>query len=176
MSKSVGKVFENNFKESVPEHIWYYRPPDSAQGFDVGASSKLRFSQRSPCDCMLFNGEYLFCFELKSVSGNSISFERTKEDKGIIHKYQIDSLFRFSKYKNVISGFLLDFRGTDKTYFLDIKDFLHMISQISKKSFHEKDLLRYCTPVEIEKKKMRVNYRYNVDCMINKIVKERCHK
>ena len=70
--------------------MFYYRPPDSAQSF--GSNSNLRFSAKSPCDCFMFNGKFLYTLELKSVGTTSISFERTKEDKGVIHKHQIDNL------------------------------------------------------------------------------------
>ena len=96
-----------------------YRPPDAAQSFDM--SVKLRFSQHSPCDFMIFSGDRntFWTLELKTFEG-SCSFERTKEDKGIIHYYQIESLKNFSTYKNVRSGFILDFRKTNNTYFLNI--------------------------------------------------------
>ena len=35
MARSVGKQFEDNFKNSVPKYMLSHRPPDSAQGFDV---------------------------------------------------------------------------------------------------------------------------------------------
>ena len=101
--------------------------------------------------------------ELKSVGTTSISFERAKEDKGVIHKHQIDKLLEFSKYKNIISGLLLDFRLSDKTYFCTIEEFVNMINNLDKKSFNEKDLYEWCNPIVIEKKKMKVNYRYSVE-------------
>ena len=103
----------------------------------------------------------MYALELKSVQTNSISFERSKEDKGIIHYYQIESLKKFSNYHNVVAGFILDFRSSDNTYFIDIDNFISMINEIAKKSFNEKDLLKY-SPILIEKKKLKVNYRYNV--------------
>ena len=33
MSKSIGKIFEQNWKASIPEGIFVYRPPDAAQSF-----------------------------------------------------------------------------------------------------------------------------------------------
>lgn len=161
ISKNIGKVFEENFKKSVPNDIWYYRPPDSAQSF--GSNSNLRFSAKSPCDCFMFDGEKLYTLELKSVGTASISFERSKEDKGVIHKHQIDKLIEFSKYKNIISGFLFDFRLSEKTYFCTIEEFVNMINHLDKKSFNEKDLFEWCKPIEIEKKKLKVNYRYDID-------------
>lgn len=160
--KSTGKVFEQNWKASCPDYLLVYRPPDAAQSFDM--SSKLRFSQRSPADFFIFNGEtgIFYTLECKSFVG-SCSFERDKTDKGIIHYYQIESLSKFKQYKNIVSGFLLDFRKSDNTYFLDVDDFSQMIEQIGKKSFNEDDMLKYCSPILIEKRKLKVNYRYNVE-------------
>lgn len=161
IGKNIGKVFEENWKKSIPKNVWYYRPPDSAQSF--GNTTNLRFSAKSPCDCFMFNGEVLYTLELKSVGTTSISFEKTKEDKGVIHKHQIDKLLEFSTYKNIISGFLLDFRLSDKTYFCMIEEFVNMINRLGKKSFNESDLFKWCNPIEIEKKKMKVNYKYSVE-------------
>ena len=159
--KNVGKVFEDNWKKSCPNWLFVYRPPDASQSFDMG--SKLRFSNKSPCDYFLYNGERLWTIELKSVAGTSISFEREKEDNGVIHFYQVENLKNFSEYKNVISGFLVDFRGSDNTYFLNIKEWDDLINSIDKKSFNETDLLKFANPVLIDKKKLKVNYRYNVE-------------
>ena len=161
IAKNIGKVFEQNWKASIPDNVFYYRPPDSAQSF--GSNSNLRFSAKSPCDGFMFNGEVLYTLELKSVGTTSISFERTKEDKGVIHKHQIDNLEKFSTYKNVVSGFVLDFRLSDKTYFCMIEEFVNMVNNLDKKSFNEKDLYEWCNPIKIEKKKLKVNYRYNVE-------------
>lgn len=161
ISKNVGKIFEQNWKKSIPDYIFYYRPPDSAQSF--GNNQNLRFSAKSPCDCFLFDGNTLYTLELKCVGTKSISFERDKTDRGVIHKHQIDNLTKFSTYKNVISGFIFDFRLSEKTYFCNIRDFNHMINTIGKKSFNEIDLFESCTPIEINKKKLKVNYRYDIE-------------
>lgn len=170
MARSVGKQFEDNFKKSVPNYALSYRPPDSAQGFDVGASNKLRFSRHSPCDLMVFDGtrNLFLTFELKTFQG-SCSFERNKEEKGIIHYYQVEKLKEFANYKRVISGFVLDFRSTDHTYFLNINDWDNLISHIEKKSFNEQDLLEYASPILIEKEKLKVNYRYDVELLLSKL-------
>lgn len=160
ISKSVGKTFEDNWKNSCPKNILIYRPPDAAQSFDM--SSKLRFSQHSPCDFMHFDGELFYTLELKTFAG-SCSFERKKGDKGIIHYYQVESLKKFYNYKNVCSGFILDFRKTDHTYFLDINEWDNLINSISKKSFNEDDLLKHTHSILIEKKKLKVNYRYDTE-------------
>ena len=170
MARSVGKQFEDNFKKSVPNYALSYRPPDSAQGFDVGASDKLRFSRHSPCDLMVFDGtrNLFLTLELKTFQG-SCSFERDKNEKGIVHYYQIEKLKEFANYKRVISGLVLDFRSTGNTYFLNINDWDNLISHIEKKSFNEQDLLEYASPILIEKEKLKVNYRYDVELLLSKL-------
>lgn len=164
ISKNIGKIFEQNWKNSVPDNVLYYRPPDSAQSF--GTNQNLRFSSKSPCDCFMFTGDFLYALELKSVGTKSMSFEREKSDKGIIHKHQIDNLQKFSTYKNVVSGFIFDFRMSDKTYFYTIGNFISMISNLDKKSFNENDLFKWCTPLEIKKRKLKINYRYDIEDFI----------
>ena len=160
IGKSVGKTFEENWKKSVPDDIWIYRPPDAAQSFNQ--SSNLRFSQKSPCDYMMFDGNHFFCLELKTIAGKSISFERTKKDKGEIHYHQIEYLKSCLSFENVIPGLIIDFRGTDNTWFLHINQWDALINSITKKSFNESDLLSYSHPILISKKKLKVNYRYDV--------------
>ena len=168
IGKSVGKVFEENWKNSVPDNIWIYRPPDAAQSFNQNSS--LRFSRKSPCDYMMFNGEYLFCLELKSVAGKSISFERTEKDNGTIHYHQIKYLKNCLKYRNLIPGLVIDFRGTGNTWFLHIRDWDRLVDSISKKSFNEVDLLSYSNPFLIDKKKLKTNYRYDITAIFNSIL------
>lgn len=138
-------------------------------------SSKLRFSQHSPCDCMLFDGEkgFFYTLELKTVGSKSISFEREKTDKGIIHKYQVDSLLKFNRHKNVISGFILDFRESGFTYFCAISDFMTLISSIDKKSFNENDLDKYGNPITIKKKKLKINYKYYIDKLMGDLMEDK---
>ena len=41
-----------------------------------------------------------------------------------------------------------------------------MINNLDKKSFNEKDLSEWCNPIEIRKKKLKVNYRYDINDFI----------
>lgn len=118
---------------------------------------------------MMFDGNHFFCLELKSVAGKSISFERTKNDKGIIHYHQIEYLKSCLSYQNVIPGLLIDFRSTDNTWFLHINQWDSLITSITKKSFNESDLLSYSHPLLISKKKLKVNYRYNIQRFIDDV-------
>lgn len=118
---------------------------------------------------MMFDGNHFFCLELKSVAGKSISFERTKNDKGEIHYHQIEYLKSCLNYRNIIPGLIIDFRGTDNTWFLNIKEWDDLINSISKKSFNESDLISYSHPILISKKKLKVNYRYNIQRFIDDV-------
>lgn len=118
---------------------------------------------------MMFDGNHFFCLELKSVAGKSISFERTKNDKGEIQYHQIEYLKSCLNYRNIIPGLIIDFRGTDNTWFLNIKEWDDLINSISKKSFNESDLISYSHPILISKKKLKVNYRYNIQRFIDDV-------
>lgn len=164
MAVNVGKRFESNFKISADNaNVFYYRLKDSAQSF--GGTNNLRFSLKNPCDCFIYNHPTLYTLELKSVGTSSISFERTKEDKGVIHLHQIEGLTEFSKYQGVVSGFVLNFRhsdGNEICYFQEICDFNSMIEELNKKSFNENDL-RNNNAIIIEGQKKKVNYKYNIE-------------
>lgn len=69
--KNNGKTFENNFKDSMPSHVWAYRPPDS------GGGMMARFTQESICDLFVYDttSKDLKLVELKSTVGTSVSFK-----------------------------------------------------------------------------------------------------
>lgn len=157
MAKNVGKRFEENWKASIPSDVFYYRLKDQAQS-----------------DCFLFSSPYMYALELKSVGTSSISFERTKEEKGVIHYHQIKGLREFVGYKNMIAGFLFNFRkknNMETTYFQHINDFDRMIASMDKKSFNEKDLKKF-NPIIVNSRKLKINYRYHVSELIEKLNRE----
>ena len=73
-------------------------------------------------------------------------------------------------FKNVISGLVLDFREGN-TYWINIKDFLKFLEESNKKSINEKDLMNYDSVV-INKKIMRINYKYDICEMLERIIKK----
>lgn len=176
LAKNVGKRFEENWKASIPSDIFYYRLKDQAQSF--GGCSNLRFSSKNPCDCFLFSSPYMYALELKSVGTSYISFESEEDAKQkkhkVIHYHQIKGLREFVGYKNMIAGFLFNFRkkdNTETTYFQHINDFDRMIAYIDKKSFNEKDLAKF-NPIIVNSRKLKVNYRYHVSELLEKLNRE----
>ena len=164
---SVGKIFERNFSNSVPDYALLYRLPDAAQSF--GGNSGLRFSNKNPFDFLLFDSKakILYALELKSVAGKSISFERTKEEKGEIHFHQIEGLNKWDKYDGTICGLIIEFRELEKTIFLNIQEMNRLMETIPKKSFNYSDLEKYNIKYYvIPQKKLKVNYKYDIHSML----------
>ena len=115
MSKNVGKIFESDFKSSIPSNILIIRLNDSPQAFSK--SKFTRFTHRTPCDFLLFDGITLYPVELKTTKYRSMSFEDVDDDEEqnkMIHKHQIIGLTEFSKYENVKAGFFFNVRDEDK--------------------------------------------------------------
>lgn len=161
---NIGKTFEKCFQDSAPDYFLVHRLPDPAQAFSPGQNT--RFSRKNPCDFFGFDtvGRIFYALELKTKAGKSISFERTKEDKGDIHYYQIEGLKKYAKYAWTCVGFLIWFRQENKTIFLSIQEFLRLIKLIDKKSFTITDLENNnISFVTIQQKMLRKNYRLNID-------------
>lgn len=164
MSKNVGKIFEEQWKNSTPEYALLYRIPDAATSFS--GQDNLRFSRRNPFDYLLWDScrHRLYALELKTVAGKSISFERHKEDKGEIHYYQIDGLSTWNKYDGITCGFVIEFRALERTLFIDIEEFQKLIKLIDKKSFNINDLdtneIRY---IIVGQTKLKTRFKYHVD-------------
>ena len=123
-----GKIFESNFRKSVPSDIFYLRLKDSATSFGQD-SVATRFTLRNPYDILMFNGINLFCFELKSTSGTSFSIQFDKKDTSkMIKRHQIDGLTDAQRYDKVTAGFVFDFRNS-KTWFMGIDNFNSFLSK-----------------------------------------------
>lgn len=169
MAKNSGKYFEQQFKMSVPDYCLLHRLRDSAQSFNQ--SNLTQFSWDNPCDFLLFDSisHILYCLELKSTKNKYMTFEDIESDEKqhkMIRKHQILSLFDFSKFENVIAGFIFNFRdevhNMERTYFQDVESFIRMCKSIGKSSFNEIDLVMH-RAVKIHEIKKRVKYYWNVD-------------
>lgn len=167
---NVGKVFEDDFKKSIPSYCFYHRLKDPPQSFNQ--NDNLRFSWKNPCDAMIFDtkNRKFYTLELKTTKQKSISFEdiniKEKQKSKMIHKHQIESLLSFDNYDYIISGFIFNFRdeknNIQKTYYQNIKDFINMINKIGKKSFNENDLMRF-NPIIINGEKKITRYKWDLN-------------
>ena len=171
--KNAGKIFERDFSSSIPKYCLLIRIPDPPQAFEQNSNTK--FSRKNVCDyyCYQSQSQIFYALELKSTKAKSMPYEDINLDnppKKMIHKHQISGLLNYSKYDNVIAGFVLNFRdevnGTERTYFQNIKDFDLMCKKINKQSFNEIDLLMNGA-VKINGEKKRIHYRWNLDEFFN---------
>lgn len=171
--KNAGKIFERDFSSSIPKYCLLIRIPDPPQAFEQNSNTK--FSRKNVCDyyCYQSQSQIFYALELKSTKAKSMPYEDINLDnppKKMIHKHQILGLLNYSKYDNVIAGFVLNFRdevnGTERTYFQNIKDFDSMCKKINKQSFNEIDLLMNGA-VKINGDKKRIHYRWNLDEFFN---------
>lgn len=166
-----GKIFEQQWKKSINENMYYFRLKDNPSSFGRD-STYVRFTLDNPYDCFIFYNRFLFPMELKSTELTSMSLQRCKEDKGkMIKLHQIESLSKSNKYDGIFAGFVFDFRSTDNTYWLSIDNFSLFLSENDKKSINEKDIIKY-KGIKVQKSKKRVKYLYNIKELLNEIVRE----
>lgn len=165
---NIGKIFENELKDSMPDYVICVRLPDAAQSF--GGSMKTRFSRKSPFDFIFWDSEnrVIYSIEAKTVKGKSISFERYKGDKQRdIHYHQIEALREWQKYKGVVSGFIISFRQIEKTILLPINEFDTLVECIDKVSFNYADLTEnnisfFVIPQNLK----RTRYNYDIEKLL----------
>ena len=137
---NTGKVFEENFKKSVPKEYYWHRLKDPAVAFSGGAS---KYSTTNPFDCMIFTGSKLHCIELKSKNGAITFWREDLEHDGKAHtfeikKHQIIGLLKASEYNGVYAGIVINFRNADKTIYITISAFAGFIRQTYKNSISYK--------------------------------------
>ena len=154
-----GKRFENNFRKSVPEDVYYLRLIDPAIGFDV-KNSKQRFAPKNPFDFILYKAPEMYCLELKSTKSKSFSFTGASPS---IKSHQIEELTKASRFCN--AGFIFNFRSLDETYYVPIEAFNDLIKDINKKSINAKDIKKI--GILIPTTKLRVNSRYDLSILFN---------
>lgn len=160
--KNPGKIFEEEIRDSIPEGVFYYRLKDPAHGF--GKSGTTRFALHNQCDIFLYRYPIFIAIELKSTKGTSISFSLEDNDH-MIKGCQIKGLSECSKYKGITSGLLLNFRKSEKTYWIKIEDFIKFTEKTEKKSINEKDI-KENKGIEINGKKKRIRYKWEIEQIV----------
>lgn len=163
--KNLGKKFEENFKQSVPSEIFFYRFRDSGSSY-YGGNANLRFSASNIADCMLndpFTGLHLI--ELKHHKGKSIPLSciignKTKER-------QINDLYKANQYCNTYSSLIVFFSDVERCFQLSINDFIEFAKNETRKSipieyFEENG-------IEIKVHKLKTNYRFDLNSWLKEL-------
>lgn len=170
MAKNEGKIFESIIKSSAPDYLKVTRIPDPPQSFTQRSDTK--FSKKNPYDFEAFDSVHRiqYSWELKSTSQKYLTYHTCEQDEedgksANIQWHQIKGLTKASEYNNVVAGFLFNFRldnGEQLLYFLNIKDFNKFRKNTNKKSLNIVDV-SLNGGIRINGKKLRVNYRWDLD-------------
>ena len=163
--KNQGKIFEQDFRKSIPNDVYFLRLTDSAIGFDIKNSTQ-RFAVKSPYDCLMYKKPHLYCLELKSTKQDYIPFTGSAQ---MIKEHQVENLKKAAAH-NCIAGFVLNFRTAKKTFFLPIKDYEMLTEKLqrTKKSLNIEDLELTKNCLLIPQLKLRTHCRYDVENLIRR--------
>lgn len=156
-----GKRFEQNWKKSIPKDIFYYRFRDGSSSW--GGNDKVRFQQTNICDCLMFDGDYLYLLELKSTKGKSLPFNNIKE-------HQIKDLLYASEYANTICGLVIEFSKLSECYFAEISQFKKFYDSANRKSISIDYLRKNGIKIGVEKKK--INSKFDIKNFIKEVVEK----
>jgi recombination protein U len=154
MAKSVGKFFEADFKNSIPENVYHYRLKDGTAGFAGQKNENVRFQATNDFDFFVHADTKLFGLELKSVADKRLPFSNIK-------KNQWEGLHKISLYKNCYGYFLVNFRSVEKTYAIEISDMMFFRDNTTKKSINVDDCNKIGKLIPQKKKVSR--YTYNLE-------------
>lgn len=150
--------------------------------FNPNKELRSRFTVQQPCDYIMHHKGNIFFLEMKSTHSKSVSFQRNKDDGGMIKLHQINSLVNLSQYDGAQAGFVLNFRDeredhayTEDTYYISIEDFSAFYASTDKKSISKLDIVQN-GGIIVDAKQRRKLYDYNIKKMLEDIIKEKeCH-
>ena len=163
-----GKIFENDFKDCIPSDVYWMKLQDAAIGFNIEESAQ-RFAPKSPYDLFLYRFPNMWCLELKSTAGTSISFDGKNP---MIKKHQRKELMKAYE-KGCIAGLVLNFRKYPLTYFVPIRVFEEFAGNTDKKSINVDDIQDMIknngeVPLLINQELKQVHYRYAVEVFLDR--------
>lgn len=149
MAKNLGKVFETEFKESIPKEHFYYRLRDSSGAWG-GGGENTRFTPSNISDCIVFNGTYLYFIELKNIIGTSLPFKNIKAS-------QLKGLTGISNEK-VKAFFIVCFRSKERCFSVEAMKVKNFIDADTRKSIPLDWFVENGLEITMVKKKVRYKY------------------
>lgn len=152
-----GKIFETNFRKSVPKHIFYYRFRDSSGAWNN--NSNLRFTPSNIADNLIFYNGKLFLNELKSHKGKSIPLEKINGNKTKVK--QINDLFVANTFDNIESNLIVFFSDVERCFSLNIVDFVDYTQSETSKSIPIAYFEKYGKEIKVSK--LKTNYRFDIE-------------
>lgn len=152
-----GKLFEMDFKRSIPEgHRYYYeRRRDGTAGFRGRKNENVRFQMTNICDCSVFDNDngIIHYFELKSYKGKSVPFSGLRTN-------QIRGISEASRGLRSLGYVVFNMRNIGKTYIVEIEEVVRFMALEDRKSF-PLDWMEE-TGYELGQKQLRTRYKYDL--------------
>lgn len=142
MAQNVGKIFEHDFKSSCPGDMFIYRVPD------------VKYGNKSICDYLLYTSPNLYTLELKTTKEKTFPFKNIAE-------HQLDNMVKFGEIEGVISGFVINFRQQEETYFVRGNRIQELIDKGNKRVSCD-TLAKIGIRIPQEKKRVRFKYDFDV--------------
>ena len=155
---NVGKRFEADIKASIPENILFYRFKDSPNFGGSNAGEFSRFTPSNVCDCMIFRSPKLYFLELKTTQGKTYSLNDSAFK-------QLERFRKLGDYENTVKAFIINFRELEKTYFITTYQLESFLMKSGKKSIKAIECAEI--GILISQKKLRTNYRYQIEDIFN---------
>lgn len=161
-----GKKFEQDIKNSVPEDVWYYRFKDGTANYEGTKNENTRFQATNICDLELYKKPQLYLFEAKSYTGKSISHEafllnqNKKKPKTLEERLKKVYEMVDAQQHGIVSGYIINLRDIDKTYYLDADKVLNHILTADRRSIPLSYMLEHGISLCQEKKRTR--WRYDI--------------
>lgn len=158
MAKNIGKIFEEEFKNSVSKEHWYYRFKDGTAAYNKDIENKkIRFQAKNICDCQVMANDKLFLLELKNTKGYSLPLSNIKSN-------QVEGLSGIN-HKNIEAYFIICFRDKEKCYAVQAMKIKEFIESEKRKSIP----VDWCkgNGIEIPMIKKKVRYKYDLDILFN---------
>lgn len=167
-----GKLFEEEIKNSCEsQSIFIWKIPDvyiPAKKVDRDV-----FIPQQPCDFVMAAYGKTWFIEAKSTNNKYITFQRTKEDKGMLQVHQWMSLLKFSRCDEVKCGFFVQFENETNpiTLYWPVEGFLKFYMDSDKKSFNANDVMKYDGCIIIQEL-LKKKYRYDIRKWLNEEMKQ----
>ena len=153
--KNEGKKFEEDFKKSVPDDVYFLRLQD-AGGWSNADNT--RFTVSNICDAIMYKVPFLHMIELKSHKGKSIPFSCIREK-------QLLKLAEADNYNGVAAWFIFNFRDAESTYAVRATKLIDFMSNTDRKSIP----IDFCAKkgIVLPAVKKRTRWRYYLRNFMN---------
>jgi len=154
---NVGKDFEQQFKASVPDNVFFYRFRDGTASYSGG--DNVRFQAPNICDCMIYTeSKKLLLLELKSTKQNTIPHT-------MIRPNQLAELTKASLICNIMAGLIFNYRHLEETYFIPITNIKEHIDSSGRKSIPY-DWVK-ATGLLIPQVKKKIKFKFDLTSLLN---------